>query len=183
MANPRSQLGKGPGPLVHTGFPNSYSNFPTIELDPRSASNPAFLRMQPHHAAQSSSSSPSSVIALGRILPIVDTVQWIDRLAATPGITDVQLRFKDTSDDATILDRIQRAQALCKSNGVRLWINDHWRAAVEAGGCFGIHLGQEDLAACVDAGGLDLIRSSGLAFGVSTHSYSELSVALGVRPS
>ncbi|KAL3812089.1 hypothetical protein ACHAXA_002786 [Cyclostephanos tholiformis] len=139
--------------------------------------------MRSHYNAQSSSSSSSSAITLGRILPIVDTVEWIERLVSTPGITDVQLRFKDTSDYATILDRIQHAQALCKSSGVRLWINDHWNAAVEAGGCFGIHLGQEDLASCVDAGGLDMIRSSGLALGVSTHSYSELAVALGVRPS
>ncbi|KAL3777494.1 hypothetical protein ACHAW5_000560 [Stephanodiscus triporus] len=112
-----------------------------------------------------------------------NTVEWIERLVSTPGIIDVQLRFKDTSDYATILDRVQRAQALCKSKGARLWINDHWRAAIEAGGCFGVHLGQEDLASCVDAGGLDLIRSSGLAFGVSTHSYSELAAASGVRPS
>lgn len=139
--------------------------------------------MQSYHRDKSSSSSSPSAITLGRILPIVDTVEWIERLVSTPGITDVQLRFKDTSDYATILDRIQRAQTLCKSNGVRLWINDHWKAAIEAGGCFGVHLGQEDLASCVDAGGLDLMRSSGLAFGVSTHSYSELAAASGVRPS
>mmetsp|Transcript_35713 Transcript_35713/g.65465 ORF Transcript_35713/g.65465 Transcript_35713/m.65465 type:complete len:223 (+) Transcript_35713:137-805(+) len=137
--------------------------------------------MQSYHNAKSSSSS--SGVTLGRILPIVDTVEWIERLISTPGITDVQLRFKDTSDYATILDRIQRAQTLCKSKGVRLWINDHWKAAIEAGDCFGIHLGQEDLASCVEAGGLDLIRSAGLAFGVSTHSYSELAASLGVRPS
>ena len=177
-----SQLGKGPGPVVHTGFPNSYKYFPTIELNPHSATTP-FLPMQSYHSDKSSSSSSPSAITLGRILPIVDTVEWIERLVSTPGITDVQLRFKDTSNYATILDRIQRAQALCKSNGVRLWINDHWNAAIKAGGCFGVHLGQEDLASCVDAGGLDLMRSSGLAFGVSTHSYSELAAASGVRPS
>ncbi|EED91667.1 thiaminephosphate pyrophosphorylase thiamine phosphate synthase, partial [Thalassiosira pseudonana CCMP1335] len=113
------------------------------------------------------------------ILPIVDTVEWIEQLVATPGITDIQLRFKDTSDYATILDRIKRSQQLCKSAGVHLWINDHWKEAIEAGDCFGIHLGQEDMAAC----GLEKIRSAGLAFGVSTHSYSELSAALGVYPS
>jgi len=178
------QLGKGPGPVVHTGFPNSHKNFPTIALAASSASTPAFLPMQSYHNANKSpSSSSSSPITLGRILPIVDTVEWIEQLVSTPGITDVQLRFKDTSDYATVLDRIQRAQKLCKSKGVRLWINDFWKAAIEAGDCFGIHLGQEDMASCVEAGGLDLIRAAGLAFGVSTHSYSELSSALGVRPS
>ena len=147
FTNSLSQLGKGPGPVVHTGFPNSYKYFPTIELNPHSATTP-FLPMQSYHSDKSSSSSSPSAITLGRILPIVDTVEWIERLVSTPGITDVQLRFKDTSDYATILDRIQRAQALCKSNGVRLWINDHWNAAIKAGGCFGVHL----------AGGFGLLR-------------------------
>jgi len=174
------QLGKGPGPVVHTGFPNSHKNFPTIPLAATSASTPAFIPMQSYHNAKTSS---SSAVTLGRILPIVETVEWIEQLCDTPGITDIQLRFKDTSDYATILDRIKLASVACKSKGVRLWINDHWKAAIEAGGCFGIHLGQEDMATCVDAGGLDLIRSAGLAFGISTHSYSELAAALGVNPS
>jgi len=174
------QLGKGPGPVVHTGFPDSYKNFPTIELSASSTSMSSFPAMQSYHSAKSSSSSAP---ALGRILPIVDTVEWIEQLVSTPGIEDVQLRFKDTTDYDVILDRIKRSSALCQSAGVRLWINDYWKAAIEAGGCFGIHLGQEDLASCVDDGGLDLIRDAGLAFGVSTHSYSELCAALGVRPS
>lgn len=181
----------GPGPVVHTGFPNSYTNFPTIELHAEAAAPLEFPPMQSYHAAKVSSWSSSAIsslpsspaITLGRILPIVDTVEWIDKLVSTPGITDIQLRFKDTSDYATILDRIQRAQASCNARGVHLWINDHWKAAIEAGGCFGIHLGQEDLAACIDAGDFELIRSSGLAFGISTHSYSELAAALGVKPS
>lgn len=176
------RLGTGPGPVVHTCFPNSYKNFPTIELSPSGASPPPFLAMQSYHSAKSSSSTSSSP-ALGRILPIVDSVEWIEQLVSTPGVEDIQLRFKDTSDHAVILDRIKRASVLCQSSGVRLWINDHWKAAIEAGNCFGIHLGQEDLASCADAGGLDLIRQAGLAFGVSTHSYSELCAALGVRPS
>jgi thiamine-phosphate diphosphorylase len=177
----------GPGPVAHTGFPNSYTNFPSIELHADVASSP-FRPLRSYHCAEltrslSVSSPESDIITLGRILPIVDTVEWIDKLVSTPGITDVQLRFKDTSDYATILNRIQRAQQLCNAKGVRLWINDHWKAAIEAGGCFGIHLGQEDLASCVDAGDFECIRSAGLAFGVSTHSYSELAAALGVKPS
>jgi len=177
-----AQLGKGPGPVVHTGFPNSYKHFPTIALAAGSASTLAFRSMQSYHNANSASTS-SSAVTLGRILPIVDTVEWIERLVSTSGITDIQLRFKDTTDYATILDRIKRAQTLCKSKGVRLWINDYWKAAIEAGDCYGVHLGQEDLASCADAGGFDSIRSAGLAFGISTHSYSELAAALGVRPS
>eukprot|EP01082_Thalassiosira_pseudonana_P004543 g4236.t1 g4236 contig15:616483-618315(+) len=177
------QLGKGPGPVVHTGFPNNSQNFPSIALDASSSSTPAFLPIQSYHTSVASNCMAYSPVTLGRILPIVDTVEWIEQLVATPGITDIQLRFKDTSDYATILDRIKRSQQLCKSAGVHLWINDHWKEAIEAGDCFGIHLGQEDMAACVEEGGLEKIRSAGLAFGVSTHSYSELSAALGVYPS
>lgn len=42
----------------------------------------------------------------------------------------------------------------------------------------GIYLGREDLASCVDDGGLDLIHSSGLAFGKSTHLYSQLAAGV-----
>lgn len=172
------QIGQGPGPVVHTGFPSSSENFPTIVLS-NSETAPAFLPMK----ARSSDEKASSAVELGSILPIVDTVEWVEKLATTSGVEDIQLRFKDTSDYSVILERIKKAQAVCKENSVRLWINDYWRAAIEAGGCFGIHLGQEDMASCADDGGLGKIRSAGLAFGISTHSYSELAAALGVRPS
>jgi len=165
---------------VHTGFPSSHQHFPTVAFNAYSASPRSFLAMQSYRRAQT---SQSEAVTLGRILPIVETVEWIEKLASTSGVEDIQLRIKDTSDYATVLDRIKSAQSICQRSGVRLWINDHWKAAIEAGGCFGIHLGQEDLASCVDFGGLDEIRAAGLAFGVSTHSYSELAVALGVRPS
>ena len=171
------QIGQGPGPVVHTGFPSHSENFPTIVLS-NSETAPAFLPMRAHN-----SDVKTSAVELGSILPIIDTVEWVEKLATTPGVEDIQLRFKDTSDYTVILERIKRAQTLCKENGVRLWINDYWRAAVEAGECFGVHLGQEDMASCADDGGLEEIRSAGLAFGVSTHSYSELAAALGVRPS
>lgn len=145
--------------------------------------------MRPYPTVSSSSSSNNDdpddhpPFTLGRILPIVDTFDLLQKVLATRGIQDIQLRFKDTTDYSTILHRIQRAQTLCRSESVRLWINDHWNAAIEAGECFGIHLGQEDLASCVAADGLNAIRSAGLALGVSTHSYSELAAALGVGPS
>jgi thiamine-phosphate diphosphorylase len=65
---------------------------------------------------------------------------------------------------------------------VRLWINDYWREAVAAG-CFGVHLGQEDLLQCIQEGGLSILKANKLALGVSTHSFGELAVALGVQPS
>ena len=61
-------------------------------------------------------------------------------------------------------------------------MNDHWRAAA-AVGCFGVHVGQEDLLKCFEEGGLQVLRERNIALGVSTHSFAELSAALAVKPS
>ena len=150
-----------------------------MAIAPNLRSIPAFLRMKPTQCANSA----DTAVTLGKILPIVDTIELLEKVIDTPGVEDIQLRFKDTSEYSLIVERINQAQVLCKAKGVKLWINDHWNEAIKCGGCFGIHLGQEDLASCVADGGLQKIRSAGLALGISTHSYSELSAALGVRPS
>jgi thiamine-phosphate diphosphorylase len=134
--------------------------------------------MTSHGNATSATDEP----ILGRILPIVDTVEWVEKLAKTPGITDIQLRIKDETDPDRILERVQKCQKMCKDAKVRLWINDFWKAAVDAG-CFGVHVGQEDLVKCIDGGGLEVLRKNNVALGVSTHSYGELAAALGVNPS
>jgi hydroxymethylpyrimidine kinase/phosphomethylpyrimidine kinase/thiamine-phosphate diphosphorylase len=171
------QLGKGPGPVVQTQFPSSHEHFPTVAVDPTS-DTPCFRPMK----AYSSENTDDSIPVLGRILPIVDTVDWVERLAKTPGVTDIQLRIKDEKDPDRIAERAKACQELCEVAGVRLWINDHWEAAVKAG-CFGVHVGQEDLATCMKAGGLDKLRENNVALGISTHSYGELAAALGVKPS
>ena len=119
---------------------------------------------------------------MGRILPVVDTVEWVERLTKTPGVTDIQLRIKDEKDPAKILEKSKQCQEMCQASGIRLWINDHWKAAVEAG-CFGVHVGQEDLVKCLQSGGIDEMRKRNMALGISTHSYAELSAALGMKPS
>lgn len=182
------QLGQGPGPVAHTSFPSSHQHFPLIAPNPnlRSSEIPAFLPMRAATAATSekpmSPSSQGQRPFLGKILPIVDTVEWVERLVKIVGVTDIQLRIKGETDQHKILEAVKRAQTACKVAGVRLWINDHWEAAIQAK-CFGVHVGQEDLAKCFDAGGLEAIKGSGLALGISTHSYAELSAALGIKPS
>jgi thiamine-phosphate diphosphorylase len=133
-------------------------------------------------AYSSDGNDDETIPMLGRILPIVDTVDWVERLAQTPGVTDIQLRIKDEKDPKKIIDRAVMCQTLCQENGVRLWINDHWEAAVKAR-CFGVHVGQEDLVKCIKTGGLEELRANNIALGISTHSYGELSAALGVKPS
>mmetsp|Transcript_21831 Transcript_21831/g.47674 ORF Transcript_21831/g.47674 Transcript_21831/m.47674 type:complete len:618 (+) Transcript_21831:103-1956(+) len=175
------QLGKGPGPVVHTKFPSSHLHFPSIILDPKkkTSETPAFLPMV---KAQAPSAESRDKAILGKILPIVDSAEWVERLAKVKGITDIQLRIKNEHDPERILATVKQSQKACNAAGVRLWINDFWEAAVEAG-CFGVHLGQEDLTRCVDNGGLAKLHERNMALGISTHSYAELSAAIGVRPS
>jgi len=200
------QLGNGPGPVVHTSFANSNRYFPSIPIDPsipnmrvkpflpmrRKKRGIAFLTDNTERGAE--------VHTIGNIIPIVDDIQLVERLCQTPGITDIQLRMKNnttatanSNDNEEILPVIKRCQAICTKARVRLWINDYWNEAIQAG-CFGVHLGQEDLARCIlnpeddlqdstSGGGLYAIRDAGLALGISTHSYAELSVALGLAPS
>ena len=175
------QLGSGPGPVMQTEFPCSWENFPSIVTDPTSSSSDSKSRFRSMKAFKSNDKEANGDAILGRILPIVDTVEEIEKLVKIPGVTDIQLRIKDEADPAKITERVKVCQEHCKSKGVNLWINDFWEAAIEAG-CFGVHVGQEDLVKCILAGGLDRLRAKNMAFGVSTHSYGELAVALGVEP-
>lgn len=81
--------------------------------------------------------------------------------------------------------RLTLLRAVCSccavAHGARLWVNDHWQAAVAAG-VYGVHVGQEDLAA-MDPEAVRALARSGARLGVSTHSYGELATALSVRPS
>lgn len=197
-------LGQGPGPVAHTGFPASHPHYPVIPLSSPLFQQPVAFRSMRSHSDHDPIGSPSPSTeatltteqsprpTLGRILPIVDSVEWIERLCkasatdtAIDGVSelsDIQLRIKGETDKTRILAIIQEAQTLCKSANVRLWINDYWEEAISAG-CFGVHLGQEDLFRCVQAGGLDILQRQQVALGISTHSFGELSAAIGIRPS
>ena len=78
---------------------------------------------------------------LPRFYPVLPDSDWVGRVVAQ-GAKLVQLRFK--GDAADIPHQIVVAQAACQRHGAQLVVNDHWRAALEAGADF-IHLGQEDL--------------------------------------
>jgi len=172
------QLGEGPGPVAQTQFPSASEYFPTIHKTSSISSSmaPSFLKMN------KASSDSNSAIKLGPILPIVDTIEWIERLAPNSEITDIQLRIKNENDPSVIQDIVQKAQDICASHNTRLWINDHYKAAIAVKGVFGVHLGQEDLKKCYDEGGLDLMKENNLALGISTHSFGELAVAIGLKP-
>ncbi|MGQ9724317.1 MAG: thiamine phosphate synthase, partial [Tepidimonas sp.] len=104
---------------------------------------------------------------------------WVARMARA-GVPTLQLRFKHADPDR-IAREVRCAVAAVRGTSSRLFINDHWRDAVEAG-AFGVHLGQEDLDALTPRD-LARLRDSGLRLGVSTHGYAEMMRALAVGPS
>jgi len=115
-------------------------------------------------------------LGLYAVLPNAD---WVARMAQA-GVPTVQLRFK--SDDANAIAReVQAAVQAVQGTEVRLFINDHWQQAIQAG-AYGVHLGQEDLDA-LHPSDIATLRASGLRLGVSTHSYAEMLRADRVRPS
>ncbi|SUC29496.1 Thiamine-phosphate synthase [Providencia rettgeri] len=118
---------------------------------------------------------PETAQRLG-LYPVVDSVEWIERLL-NAGVSTIQLRIKDKSD-ADVRDEIQQAIALGEKHNARLFINDYWRLAVEFG-AYGVHLGQEDL----ETTDLLAIHQAGLRLGISTHDEHELAIAKSVRPS
>eukprot|EP00977_Amphora_coffeiformis_P027589 scaffold34622_cov162-Amphora_coffeaeformis.AAC.7 len=160
-------LGEGPGPVGQTSFPQSYQHFPRILADPNLPAPPAF--------------APASI---GKLLILVDSLEWVEKLTSLKvgSVTDIQFRIKGETDFDTIVELVKKANQLCQAAGIRLWINDYWRAALAAG-CFGVHMGQEDLYRCQQQGGLSQLQQAGLALGLSTHSYAELAAALAVEPS
>ncbi|HEK0789618.1 TPA: thiamine phosphate synthase [Proteus mirabilis] len=110
------------------------------------------------------------------LYPVVDSVEWIERLLKT-GVTTLQLRIKDKQPE-DIEQEIVEAIKLGKQYHARLFINDYWQLAIKHH-AYGIHLGQEDL----DIADLDAIKKSGLRLGISTHDEMELQRAKTLHPS
>jgi len=172
------QYGKGPGPVAHTMFPSNYQHYTALTTDPSEEDIAGSFCAMKSYSDTTNDDRP----VMARILPVVDTVDWVEKLTKTPGVTDIQLRIKDEKDPSKVLERCTQCQEICRAAGIRLWINDHWKAAVDAG-CFGVHVGQEDLVKCIQSGGIQEMRKRKMALGISTHSYAELSTALGMNPS
>ncbi len=116
--------------------------------------------------------------ALG-LYAVMPDADWTVRMARA-GVPTVQLRFK-SGDAAAIRREVRAAVEGVRDTGACLYINDHWREAIDAG-AYGVHLGQEDLQAMAPAS-LDAIRSAGLRLGLSTHGYAEMLIADRHSPS
>ena len=112
-------------------------------------------------------------LGLYAVLPDADSVA---RLAGA-GVPTLQLRFK-SRDAAQVRAQVRAAVEAVRGTGAMLFVNDHWREAIEAG-AYGVHLGQEDL----DQADLGAIRNAGLRLGLSTHGYAEMLRADRLGPS
>lgn len=110
---------------------------------------------------------------------VMPDAAWTIRMARA-GVPTVQLRFK-SGDAAAVRAEVMAAVAGVQGTGARLFINDHWQLAIEAG-AYGVHLGQEDLQAMKPAS-LKAIKDAGLRLGLSTHGYAEMVIADQLSPS
>jgi len=193
-------VGKGPGPVAHTGFPTwrppvvsssavettaHYSSLPVVEFP----SLPASLAPAPASLTGGLDEAGGRLVfakcqdgaAHFELYPIVASAEWVEKLARL-GAKDVQLRIK-TKDAASLSAEVARAQAACLRHGCRLWVNDHWALAV-AHNTYGCHVGQTDLAdGSVGRDGLAAIAAAGVRLGVSTATATELAGALHLSPS
>jgi thiamine-phosphate diphosphorylase len=115
--------------------------------------------------------------ALG-LYAIADHFEHLQALLEA-GVRTVQLRAKVNLQQPQAVthlrDQIQHSVAACLAVGAQLFINDHWKLALEAQ-AQGVHLGQEDLLALTSPERAELMSrvERGLALGVSTHSLWEL---------
>jgi hydroxymethylpyrimidine kinase/phosphomethylpyrimidine kinase/thiamine-phosphate diphosphorylase len=107
---------------------------------------------------------------------IVDSADWVERVLAA-GVKTVQLRIKDPTHPR-LREEIRRSVAAGERARAQLFVNDHWRMAIEER-AYGVHLGQEDIADADTAA----IARAGLRLGLSTHSYWEVCRARALRPS
>ncbi|SAK85316.1 thiamine-phosphate pyrophosphorylase [Caballeronia hypogeia] len=110
------------------------------------------------------------------LYPVLPSAEWVERVLDL-GVRTTQLRRK-TTDPADLKNEIARSVAAGRRHDAQLFINDHWREAIEAG-AYGVHLGQED----VQTADLNAIARAGLRLGLSTHGYYEMLRALHFRPS
>ncbi len=109
---------------------------------------------------------------------VLPDAEWVGRMAQA-GVPTLQLRFK-SEDRGAIAREVQAAVRAVQGTGSLLFINDHWREAIDAG-AYGVHLGQEDLEGAREH--LQTLRAAGLRLGLSTHGYAELLRAESVAPS
>jgi thiamine-phosphate pyrophosphorylase len=134
--------------------------------------DPADHGLEPWPRAEAFAPCPQA-LGLYTVLP---DAAWVARMAQA-GVPTLQLRCK-SDDAARVRAEVRAAVRAVAGTPARLFVNDHWRLAIDEG-AYGVHLGQEDLAGA----DLDAIRAAGLRLGLSTHGYAEIVRAERCAPS
>lgn len=153
-------IGRGPGPVAHTHWPQQIKHFPKINTPELPCVDLRFPRLEQQPG----------------LYPVVDSYEWIEKLLKL-GIKTLQLRIKDPHAPQ-LEDAIKKSTQLAEQYSAQLFINDHWQLAIKHN-AYGVHLGQEDLTEA----NLHAILQAGLRLGISTHSYTELLIAHMYKPS
>jgi hydroxymethylpyrimidine kinase / phosphomethylpyrimidine kinase / thiamine-phosphate diphosphorylase len=117
---------------------------------------------------------------------ITDRPERVTALALSGHFTHLQLRIKrgPAFDEVALRAAIREAVRDMAGRSATLWINDHWRLALEEG-ARALHLGQEDWSTLSDEDREDLQQRRarhGVRLGLSSHSLWELARARGVAP-
>jgi len=164
------RMGAGAGPVAaHAGFANDPQLLPTMSFG---ATPPRWLPPSGAPAAIGTGAGESALYG------IVDSAARVKQLLAA-GVRTVQLRIKQ-AEASTLSEEIGASVAACRPVDARLFVNDHWKLAIELG-AGGVHLGQQDLAGLQESERRE-IAQSGLALGVSSHSLWELARAKALAP-
>ncbi len=168
-------VGRGVGPVIaRAGFGTDPTLLPQLTLG---VAAPAGWATRPRGRAPG-------------VYAIVDSAERAEAvLRASPAVDTLQLRMKrpgglaDGAWAGQLRDAIARSQRAADRAGALLVVNDHWRAAIEAG-ARALHLGQEDLLALTaeDHAALQAARARGVQLGLSSHSLWELCRAHAQQP-
>ena len=152
-------------------WPAHYQNFPIPALEDQR------LDISVGWANQGTSLSfpELSKSSLG-LYPVVDDVEWIERLLKL-GINTVQLRIKNPQQ-ADLEQQVARSIDLGRKYNAQVFINDYWQLALKHD-AFGVHLGQED----IEESNLSQLSFAGIKIGLSTHGYYELLRIVQINPS
>ncbi|CAG9295344.1 thiamine phosphate synthase [Celerinatantimonas diazotrophica] len=164
-----------PGAVAHWGRADQFADYPVIESSKteigRRYSALSNWPVAPQTAFARLDEQPG-------FYPLVDCFEWVEKLLHA-GVRTLQLRIKEMAP-AALKHCIFQSVQLAKQYRAQLFINDYWQLAIEAG-AYGVHLGQEDIAA--NAVDLEAIARAGIRLGVSSHGEYELLRALALNPS
>jgi hydroxymethylpyrimidine kinase/phosphomethylpyrimidine kinase/thiamine-phosphate diphosphorylase len=176
--------GAGPGPLrPDRRFVEDPRAMPVMGFDDETAPGRATLTRW-REMLWPSARRPAP-FATG-LYAITERPERIAAIAVGGQFEHLQLRIKrgPDVDEETLRAAIREAVRDMAGRSSTLWINDHWRLALDEG-ARALHLGQEDWAALESAGRDELQQRRarhGVRLGLSSHSLWELCRARGVAP-